>query len=1146
MLALVMGAVLSMCASAWATVTVPAVYLHQITPEYTTVSQITERTGKQFTIRVRASILSGTNSGTNANNITYTYSTTATHIGWIATNSDGTPVTDLVITDADSSRNSFTADTLTNGINIQAYLTGTIAGEGTVTVTATLLDADGNTANGTTANTNTSTTVEFDASAEEDVLNDDFIDDATLDTEDTPDLIDGDSHDPRDPDSAEWNGLDPVFLNAINTDSYDYGKTKPALGKVDKANLTFKGGTSKDLKVPLTGPIEELDVYIAAKDAIKLGWLEKGATDNISLTSDNIKAYNIPFRVTSYDLKSSVKGSTAKDLAKNWKAAASTVTLSFNGGNVQYKGLPITFAMTNGNTSSKPVAKALKFNVEPNTTEPAWTTEVLSTDYFVNKVPTYYENITLTEDEATAWLADDTSADVVQTAYKYILQSDDNTPAGPLAVTYNDDGSYANEPEDDNKTYVAQKYNGVLCWFEKAVDYYYWVKDHSFYADQILTKKDKPEITVRIFPDAEDDADKGGDVPSTIYTVSADGPYTITAKAPKDEAITITIAQASFDYLGKATAPGYVKIGGEMTNKDKENKQAITLTVTNPSTKKKAALKVTVIGKTAPVYEKAGTFTFDADDETTHKRYATKRVEAGKAPSAKFKAKGSKTISYMLGAYTYEEDEDGNLELVPDDTTVRNYLYDYVHGDDDDYEYDYSGYDSIGAAFNAELVEKLTAKKLSFDAKKGAVVLLKKGTATLPTLNEAGDAFESLDIVVTAVNSAGTDQAWAHLGITGAKPKVADKSVTFKGAVKKGDIAKFKLMAGKVAAEKGTADNSSNVIATAGDGAEDALADLGLALVTYDNVQVLTDATVTFAAGATIPAYSADKNTLVSRDEDADVESGSEITSEEVEVKSGDEVIGTKTVYTAAVAITLVSGEKWVTSTDESLKNYGLIQVTNPATLAEAAAEKKNNSGISVNLILDNFGATAKGKIKVAIDAKATNGGDPATNGALPASNGALPANNAAAPAATAKTNGTASLTYNGALPDADADESAEVESVTIGSARTAADLTAGQQAFLAENGLKVIAVLPEITANAEGQQEFAVELDEDAPEGAKMVYVPFPQNAEETEDDKIADFYGADGEAIEEVPADKNITAAPWLREGVTYQPVIAAEDAE
>ena len=98
----------------------------------------------------------------------------------------------------------------------------------------------------------------------------------------------------------------------------------------------------------------------------------------------------------------------------------------------------------------------------------------------------------------------------------------------------------------------------------------------------------------------------------------------------------------------------------------------------------------------------------------------------------------------------------------------------------------------------------------------------------------------------------------------------------------------------------------------------------------------------------------------------------------------------------------------------------------------------------------------------------------------------------------------------------------------------------------MTEKGYKVIAVLPEISANAEGQQKFDVKLDEDAPEGAVMVYIAFPKNAQPSEDDNIADFYDADGEPIEDnkVPAEKDITVEPWLRADVVYQPVIAVEE--
>ena len=88
-----------------------------------------------------------------------------------------------------------------------------------------------------------------------------------------------------------------------------------------------------------------------------------------------------------------------------------------------------------------------------------------------------------------------------------------------------------------------------------------------------------------------------------------------------------------------------------------------------------------------------------------------------------------------------------------------------------------------------------------------------------------------------------------------------------------------------------------------------------------------------------------------------------------------------------------------------------------------------------------------------------------------------------------------------------------------------------------------MIAVLPEVSANVDGQQEIAVELYENAPVGAKLVWLPFPKDVEETEDDRIADFYDEEGAPIENVPDGRNITVSAWMRPGVTYLPVIAAE---
>ena len=134
-------------------------------------------------------------------------------------------------------------------------------------------------------------------------------------------------------------------------------------------------------------------------------------------------------------------------------------------------------------------------------------------------------------------------------------------------------------------------------------------------------------------------------------------------------------------------------------------------------------------------------------------------------------------------------------------------------------------------------------------------------------------------------------------------------------------------------------------------------------------------------------------------------------------------------------------------------------------------------------------------------------------------------------------------------LPEPEARTEPETESeavepsVTLGAPRTAESLSAGQRAFLTEKGYEVVAILPEVTATVDGQYEFEVELSEDAPEGAKLLWLAFPKDAPSSTDDEIVDFYDEAGASIEEVPASRKVIASPWLRGGVTYTPVIAVE---
>ena len=119
---------------------------------------------------------------------------------------------------------------------------------------------------------------------------------------------------------------------------------------------------------------------------------------------------------------------------------------------------------------------------------------------------------------------------------------------------------------------------------------------------------------------------------------------------------------------------------------------------------------------------------------------------------------------------------------------------------------------------------------------------------------------------------------------------------------------------------------------------------------------------------------------------------------------------------------------------------------------------------------------------------------------------------------------------------------------LTIGTERTVGMLTAGQAAVLDEGRFVIAAILPEISATTDGQYGLEVDLLETVKPGAKLYWFAFPKDAEDSEDDKIADFFDVEGKDTEVVPSDHVVIVYPWLRAGVTYGPVIAvkAEDAE
>ena len=122
-------------------------------------------------------------------------------------------------------------------------------------------------------------------------------------------------------------------------------------------------------------------------------------------------------------------------------------------------------------------------------------------------------------------------------------------------------------------------------------------------------------------------------------------------------------------------------------------------------------------------------------------------------------------------------------------------------------------------------------------------------------------------------------------------------------------------------------------------------------------------------------------------------------------------------------------------------------------------------------------------------------------------------------------------------------DADAEVRAITFGEARNVNALSPSERGVIAHEGYKIVAVLPELKAEADGMYDLDVELDEDAPVGRELVWLAFPQNAEASEDDEIAEFSDETGEETLTVPESRHVRVSVWLRAGITYAPVIAVK---
>ena len=457
----------------------------------------------------------------------------------------------------------------------------------------------------------------------------------TLTTDSTPT-----EEDFADANSKYWNGLNPPFGKKGGSD-----KSKPKL--VTTKPRAFNAGVMDERDIRIQGSSPLVNVYIAGRDAVKLFNLDKSMKNtNIELTQDNIKKYGIPFRVTSYDITSA-----------DGKSVTSIVTIAYSGANVSYKSYPVTFALENNNTR-KPIAKAVKIDVIP-LVSPYWMAEGASTD----KVDTYGDPLysttktTTSEDEFNADVENYEVSDVVRTSIDVISEDDQ--------------GNYAVVSTDESIIYIS----GELSTASKdaGFTYLYVSGDQITYTvDYTTTDYVNVGTSKTITVSVPLKTTNGTVTPVTFKVGSKSGPYFITGKPDPDRVkngLTYTLTQPKYNGKGEISQDGQVTISGKLLRVDKETKTPITFTATNPSTKAKATLKVNVIGKVAPYF----------DEKKVDKGYitGTKETTAGKVPSVKVKAKGSKTIYYDI-------------------------------------------------PYSADLAA-LTALRLSFDAKKGAMIALNKG-----------------------------------------------------------------------------------------------------------------------------------------------------------------------------------------------------------------------------------------------------------------------------------------------------------------------------------------------------------------------------------------------------------------------------------
>ena len=86
-----------------------------------------------------------------------------------------------------------------------------------------------------------------------------------------------------------------------------------------------------------------------------------------------------------------------------------------------------------------------------------------------------------------------------------------------------------------------------------------------------------------------------------------------------------------------------------------------------------------------------------------------------------------------------------------------------------------------------------------------------------------------------------------------------------------------------------------------------------------------------------------------------------------------------------------------------------------------------------------------------------------------------------------------------------------------------------------------IVGEISALSVDESGQYDFDVVLNENAVDGEKLYFVA--NSSKYSNDDSICEFYDDEGNEIENVPENHNITVSIWLNEGIIYKPVIAVK---